>query len=346
MQFGVFDHIDASGLAPHAFYEERLAIIEGYDAAGFYAYHCAEHHLSPIGMVPSPSVFLAAVAQRTQRLRFGPLVYAVPLYHPLRLIEEICLLDQLSGGRLELGFGRGSSRAENLYFGQHYEEAQRVYGQTLEIVLNAFRNRTFSVPGAPATFQNVPLQIEPFQKPHPPIWYGVHSVESAERAGRQGLHLVSLDTATETRAYADRHRAVWRETHDGARPPRVGISRFIVIADDDATALGIARRAYRRWHASFNQTSRRHGYTATHMRPEDFDAMAATGKAVAGTPQHVLGVLERELAVSGADYLVGQFAFGDMTLAEVQRTIALFAAHIMPALAESSITSGGSPRAR
>src|ERR1019366_5549250 len=101
------------------------------------------------------------------------------------------------------------------------------------------------------TFQNIPLHIEPFQKPHPPIWYGVHSVESAERAARQGLHLVSLDTAAETRAYSVRHRAVWRELNGDATPPRVGISRFIVIADDGEEALRVARRAYPRWHASF-----------------------------------------------------------------------------------------------
>jgi alkanesulfonate monooxygenase SsuD/methylene tetrahydromethanopterin reductase-like flavin-dependent oxidoreductase (luciferase family) len=344
MQFGVFDHIDTNGLPAHAFYEERLAIIEAYEAAGFYAYHCAEHHLSPIGMVPSPSVFLAAVAQRTKRLRFGPLVYALPLYHPLRLIEEICLLDQMSGGRLEMGFGRGSSRAENQYFGQRYDEAQHVYGETLELVLDALRSGTFSLPGGGPTFQNVPLQIAPFQRPHPPIWYGVHSLESAARAGRQGLHLVSLDTAAETRGYAERHREVWRQTHAGDVPPRVGISRFIVIAEDDDTALAVARRAYRRWHDSFNHTSRRHGYQATHQRPAEFDGMAATGKAIAGSPATVLPVLERELAVSQADYLVGQFAFGDATYAEVRRSIDLFAEHVMPALRTTSLA--GSPTGR
>ena len=108
MEFGVFDHLDRSDTALADFYEDRLAIVEAYDRAGFYAYHLAEHHSTPLGMAPSPSVFLSAVAQRTRRLRFGPLVYAMPLHHPLRLIEEICMLDQMSGGRLEIGFGRGS----------------------------------------------------------------------------------------------------------------------------------------------------------------------------------------------------------------------------------------------
>src|ERR1700752_3015947 len=115
MDFGIFDHLDRSDLPLNEFYEARLKLIEAYDQADFYAYHVAEHHSTPIGMAPSPSVFLAAIAQRTQRLRFGPMVYALPLHHPLRLIEEICMVDQLSGGRLEIGFGRGSSPSEPRY---------------------------------------------------------------------------------------------------------------------------------------------------------------------------------------------------------------------------------------
>src|SRR4029078_306247 len=96
MQFGIFDHLDRNDLPLHEYYEARLKLIEIYEQAGFYSYHVAEHHSTPLRMAPSPSVFLAAVAQRTTRLRFGPLVYALPLYHPIRLIEEICMLDQMS----------------------------------------------------------------------------------------------------------------------------------------------------------------------------------------------------------------------------------------------------------
>ncbi|HYR97370.1 MAG TPA: LLM class flavin-dependent oxidoreductase, partial [Gemmatimonadales bacterium] len=107
MQFGVFDHMDASGEPLALLFENRLKLAEAYDRLGLYALHVAEHHSTPLGMSPSPSVFLALAAQRTKRLRLGPLVYTLPLYHPLRLAEEICTLDQLSGGRLELGVGRG-----------------------------------------------------------------------------------------------------------------------------------------------------------------------------------------------------------------------------------------------
>jgi len=111
LEFGIFDHLDRNDLPLRDYYEQRLKVIEAFDRSGFYAYHVAEHHFTPLGMAPSPSVFLSAIAQRTTRLRFGTFVYALPVHHPLRVLEEICMLDHLSGGRLEIGFGRGSVRS-------------------------------------------------------------------------------------------------------------------------------------------------------------------------------------------------------------------------------------------
>src|SRR5438128_10254432 len=211
MQFGVFDHLDRNDLPLRDYYESRLQIIGAYDRLGFYAYHVAEHHSTPLGLAPSPSVFLSAVAQRTRRLRFGPLVYALPLYHPLRMIEEICMLDQMSGGRLELGFGRGAVPAELIYFGQKPEAAQQVYAEAIELIRKGLTERTLTFHGRFFHFDSVPMELEPRQKPHPPIWYGVHAPESAQRAARQGLRVVSLDPVPATRAAFDCFRASWRE---------------------------------------------------------------------------------------------------------------------------------------
>ena len=90
-------------------FEERLRLVEAYEQAGIWGYHVAQHHATPLGMAPSPNLFLAAAAQRTRNLRLGTLVYLLPFYSPLRLIEEICMLDHMTGGRLEIGVGRGVS---------------------------------------------------------------------------------------------------------------------------------------------------------------------------------------------------------------------------------------------
>ena len=184
MEFGIFDHLDRSHLALADYFEERLAVIEAIDRAGFYAYHLAEHHATPLGMAPSPSVFLAAVAQRTRRLRFGPMIYALPLYHPIRMIEEICMLDQMSGGRLDVGFGRGASPIELELFGVDPGDARAIYDEAMEVVVRGLRGATLSFKGRHFNFDNVPMELSPFQKPHPPLWYGVHANDSSARAPR------------------------------------------------------------------------------------------------------------------------------------------------------------------
>ena len=333
MEFGVFDHLDRTGTSLAEFYEDRLRIAEAYDRAGFYAYHLAEHHSTPLGMAPSPSVFLSSVAQRTRRLRFGPLVWAMPLHHPLRLVEEICMIDQISGGRLEIGFGRGSVPIEIEYYGSDSADAQEVYTEAVEIVLKGLTQKVLDHRGKHFTIDNVPMELEPFQKPHPPVWYGVHMPDSAERAARRRLNVVSLDPPAETRLSIERYRSVWAETQGpGAPLPKLGLGRFVVVAPTDAEALALARRAYPAWHASFTYLFRRHGRSQSHPRPATFDQVMERGQGIAGSPKTVAAALGAQLTETGCNYMVGQFSFGDLTAAECLRSISLFADEVMPAL--------------
>ena len=201
MEFGVFDHLDRSPLPLADYYDARLAVVEAIDRAGFYAYHLAEHHSTPIGMAPSPSVFLSAVAQRTKSLRFGPMIYALPLYHPLRMIEEICMLDQMSGGRLDVGFGRGASPIELQLYGQDPDKAREIYDEALAVVLKGLTEKSVSFKGKHFSYDNVPMEIAPAQRPHPPFWYGVHATDSAARCARDSINAVSLDGVGDTRSF-------------------------------------------------------------------------------------------------------------------------------------------------
>src|SRR5213594_4312240 len=127
LAFGIFDHVDRGDEPLATLFEQRLRLAQAADAAGFRTYHVAEHHATRLGMAPSPGIFLAAVAQRTRRIRFGPLVYLLPLYTPLRLIEEIAMLDHLSHGRLEVGIGRGVSPFELKYHKIDHEESREIF---------------------------------------------------------------------------------------------------------------------------------------------------------------------------------------------------------------------------
>jgi hypothetical protein len=188
MKFGVFDHLDLGAVPLGEHYENRLQLIEAYDRLGLRSYHLAEHHATPLGMAPSPSVFLAAVAQRTRRLRFGPLVYTLSLHHPLRVAEEICMLDQMSGGRLELGVGRGVSPHEVAYYGVDPAKAQAMYIEALSVILRALTTKSLTFAGEHYSFRDVPIELEPVQRPHPPLWYGVARPEGPLGRRQPGQH--------------------------------------------------------------------------------------------------------------------------------------------------------------
>lgn len=334
MRFGVFDHLDRNNLPLQEYYEGRLKLAEAYDKAGFYAYHVAEHHSTPLGMAPSPSVFLSAVAQRTRRLRFGPLVYALPLYHPMRLIEEICMLDQMSGGRLDIGFGRGASQIESAMYGNDPAKAELMYVEGLELIMRGLTQKSLDFHGQFYSFENVPMELEPLQKPHPPVWYGVHSTVSAERAARQGLNIVSLDPADKTRTFTDRFRQVWHDTESiETSAPMIGLGRFIVVGTSDEEAIAIAQRAYPKWHRSFNYLfNLRGGKGPVHQRPADLETLIEIGQGIAGSPNTVTEFLKAQMTESGANYVVGQFAFGDLSLSEILSSLELFTGHVMPQL--------------
>jgi len=329
---GVFDHLDLGAQPIERYYRERLEIVEAYERAGFHSYHVAEHPLTPLGMAASPSVFLAAVSQRTKRLRFGPMVYVSPLYPRLRLLEEIGMLDQMSGGRLELAFGRGALPAELRFFGVDPADADRINQETIEFVLGALREGAVTVPEEGGRMRRLALAIPALQKPHPPLWYGVHSPQSAERAARLGMNVMTLDWAAQMRACTDRYRAVWRAERGGEPLPRIGLARFVYVDRTTDAARTVAARAYKRWRASFNYLSSLMGVKHLRPRPERFEEIVEDGRAFAGTPEAAAEFVVRQTAEAGANYFVGQFAFGDLTLEETLRSVGLFATETMPML--------------
>jgi alkanesulfonate monooxygenase SsuD/methylene tetrahydromethanopterin reductase-like flavin-dependent oxidoreductase (luciferase family) len=336
MKFGVFDHLDASGAPLAEFYENRLRLAEAYDRIGIHALHIAEHHATPLGMSPSPSVFLSAVAQRTKRLRFGPLVYTLALYHPLRLADEICMLDQMSGGRFELGVGRGVSPIEIEYFGFDPAKSQAMYLEAYQVILKAMRERVLNFEGEYFRFKDVPNHLLPLQRPHPPIWYGIANPESAEFAADNRFNVVSNAAPKAVRVITDRYRAAWeKKGNDPARIPFIGMARHVVIADSDAEALKLARRAYARWWESFDYLWRLRGQKPPFTTyTEDFDAVLRNGQAIAGSPDTVRETIAAQAKEAGLNYFLLRFAFGDLSLAESMRSVDLFASRVQPALEE------------
>ena len=328
MKFGVFDHIDRGSAPLEAQYADRLRIIEAYDAAGFDSYHVAEHHGTPLGMAPSPGIFLASVAQRTHRLRFGPLVYILPLYHPLRLAEEIAMLDRLSGGRLNVGIGRGISPIESGLYGNDPAEGAERFDEVLAILRLAFTSERITYAGKHYRFENVPVVMRPLQQPHPPLWYGVFTNDSAERAAERGFNVVTHSVG-EAREIGEHFRAA--AARAGNAGLQFGLGRMIVVADTDAQAVAIAERAFPQWSESFHYLYHAYGRSPVFGERPGLEGQRALGHVIAGSPATVLETLAAQAEASGADLHLGQFVFGDMTLAESLRSVELFAERVMPA---------------
>jgi alkanesulfonate monooxygenase SsuD/methylene tetrahydromethanopterin reductase-like flavin-dependent oxidoreductase (luciferase family) len=330
LAFGVFDHLDHSGAPLRDFYEDRLRLTALYDQLGFYCYHVAEHHATPLGMAPSPSVFLSAVAQRTRRLNICPLVYTLPFYHPIRVLEEICMLDQMSGGRFQFGVGKGISPIETRYYGVDPDKSARMMIEAFEVVMRGLQSRRLDFSGEFYSFKDVPIELEPCQKPHPPLWYGTGTIQSVERPAANGMSIVTNAPVDVTRTLVEHY---WKNYKPGLTPPKVGFTRHLVVAETDEAALAIARRAYRRWFASFMKLWHEHGTkTVGVLYPDEFDGPEGAGRMIAGSPQTVRRVLQSQIDETGANYMLCRVAFGDLSFDESRRSAELFAAEVMPKL--------------
>ena len=336
MKFGVFDHVDRGEepLAQH--YENRLRLTEVYDREGFYAYHIAEHHSTPLGTAGAPGVFLSAVAQRTKRLRIGTLVYTLPLVNPLRLLEEVCMLDQMSNGRLELGVGRGSSPYELAYFGVTAEGSATLYKEGYQVLMQGLQSKVIDFEGQHYRFKNVPVELECVQKPTPPVWYGLSAAAAVPWAAENGINIVCNTAAKNVRPITDRYREIWAGTARAAREPHpmMAIGRHIVVAETREAALGCGKRGFDRWYASLQHLWRLHGNPMTHYPvPEDFFAAADAGFVLVGTADEVAEELRREIETAGVNYVLTRFAFGNLSFEEEQRSATLFAREVMPRFA-------------
>src|SRR5258708_8132247 len=209
LKFGVFDHMDEAGRGLASIYEERLRLAEVCEAVHFRAYHVAEHHGTPHGIASSPNLFLAAMAQRTTHLRLGPLVMLLNLYHPLRAFEEISMLDQMSGGRVELGICRGAAPVELGFFFVEAGEAQSRSREAPALVLQAMAGGTLSYHGRHFDLQDLPISLSPVQLPHPPLLVGTLQQETAVWAADNGVNIVSVGVVDRVRPITDPYPSRW-----------------------------------------------------------------------------------------------------------------------------------------
>ena len=348
MKFGIFDYIDDRGEPLQKTFEDRLTLLKAAEAAGFYGYHLTEHHATPLSMTPSPSVFLAAAARETKRIRLGTLLYLLPLYHPLRLIEELCMLDHLSGGRLDIGVGRGISPMEFEAYGVDFNQSGEDFEHVFNIVHQGFTRERIDYHGGRFGFTDVPVVMKPHQRPHPPFWYGLRGDHGPAFAARHGMHGVTLGPDDKVARVLASFRKEWaaaaddRKRHESSigssvaspvESPYCGVMRAMFIADTDAQAERIARGAYKRWFDALAWLWVERGSFPPISISADYDASKAHGTLVVGGPESVARILLAQAERIRHNYLVLLIAFGSLTHAQEMHSLALFANEVMPKLA-------------
>ena len=166
---------------------ERISIM---DSTGYDAVWLAEHHFSGFSVCPSVHMMATMAAARTKRLRIGTAVSLAPFYNPLRLAEEVALLDVLSGGRVNWGAGRGFERSEFKAFGIAGEESVSRFHETVDIVLKAWTNDKLSYEGKYYSYDAVEVLPKPLQAPHPPTWMAATSMTAIEWAAANGFSIL------------------------------------------------------------------------------------------------------------------------------------------------------------
>ena len=344
LKFGIFDWIDRNDLALGDIYEDRLKLLEFADTAGFYAYHLAEHHATPLSIAPSPGIFLAAAAQRTSRIRLGALVFLLPLYSPLRLAQEICMLDHLTRGRLEFGVGRGISPNELAFFNVDPAESRVMFQEALTAITSGLTTGRMSSDGEYFRVNDVRLHIEPMQKPYPPLWYPTENPESMRWVAEQGFNtMVHYPSLEKIRELFDLYKSVWQESKDNPsrlnaheKEPKYGITRHVYVADTDAKAMAEAKEAFATFIHNFNYLRVEAGGTSG--RPEylaDFEARMEDGYHIVGSPGSVREQLKAHVEATGCNYFAGSFFFGTLSFEQTMNSLQLFAREVIPAFAEA-----------
>ncbi|MDR3512737.1 MAG: LLM class flavin-dependent oxidoreductase [Caulobacteraceae bacterium] len=344
VKFGLFDHIElTSGSSDiQTLYKERIALIQHAEKVGIWGYHLAEHHCTPLSAAPSPGLFLSALATHTSTIRLGPMVFLLPFYNPLRLIQEIGMLDNMSGGRLEFGIGRGVHPYEHAYYGIPTLQSSAIFEESLDIILKGLTADHLTYKGDFYRFDGVPvMDLKPVQKPYPGLWYGAVKESSILFAAKRGLHICTNGPVVMNKRAIDLYRETrakyWKSPEDlqpHVKDPMLAIQRFVLVGETEAEAVNLARERYSVFLQNINKLYSYYGLTDNKV-VVPFDQARNAEVLIAGAPEQVHEVLASQIEKTGCNYMMLNFTFGSLTAAETRASFDLFATKVFPRLTQA-----------
>ena len=330
LRFGLFDQLENDGSTPIGIqYREHLELARMADEAGFSHWFKSEHHHVPLDIAPSINVFLSAVIQETSNMRISSLVHLLPFYDPMRLYEELCMLDHLSDGRLDVGFGKGISPPEQILWGVPRDEAAARTEEAVDYILSAMKlvakeglGCLFSYDGRYWSATEHPLEISPFQQPHPPLW----RPGTLATAAQMGVSTIIPGPMNSIPENVEAYREQQNPEPAGGHTPILSTLRRIVVAPTEAEAVTIAERAWATFDANLTKLFREYDLWPPTMVPSflgDTEKAFATESLVAGSPTQVAEYFERFEQESGLTHVTLCPAFGNITTDEARTTLDL-----------------------
>jgi len=321
-------------------FDRGVELAVAAEALGYHNVWMAEHHFSTYGYLSRPIQLATYVAAKTKTLRVGTAVIVVPLHHPMVVAEEIATADILSGGRFDIGLGRGYQHYEFERFGLQLDEGRARFDESVDIIVKSFEGKPFTYDGKLYKLPETSLFPQPLQKPHPPVWIVAQSPYAIEATVRRGFNVLTGGFGVSVEQLGEFGKLFTKVVSE-VKPkeqPRVGVQRAVYVAENDADARDAAEHA--RWNMRVTLSLRNH-----YEKVEKGNAIATPAK----NEPSMEDLLERFLVIGSADTCIRQikrlqelvgithfncsFWFGDMDQKRVLRSMERFSKDVMPAVA-------------
>ena len=272
-------------------------------------------------------MLIAALGQRTKRIRLGPAVSVLPLHHPLHLAEEYALADNLCGGRLNFAIGSGFSPNEYKMFGMTMEEAREKYWETFDVILKAWTQEEFSHQGKHYQIEDGSLYVKPVQKPMPPTWIAASSDETLIRAGELGFPIMGIPFVRSTSlSEVKQKNELFMDSSVRAghkEKPEIMVALHVYLQPSEQDAVDSARPYFARV-VDYLKKYRRPG-----ARVPDFDTIKKDQLALFSNPEGACAIF-REYEKIGVSHVIAMVNFGGVPMPDVRRTLELMSTEVFP----------------
>jgi natural product biosynthesis luciferase-like monooxygenase protein len=322
-------------------YSHWLEQMDAAENLGFDSLWVTEHHFRYFGgMMPSPSVFLSAAAQRTKKMRLGAAVSILPMHNPLRVAEEFAMVDLLSNGRLNFGAGRGMHPTEYAVFGHDWSNAQSRLPEALDIVIKAWTGGEFEWKGEHYQFPKLNVFPKPLQNPHPPVYVTANrEPANFKMIGRRGHHLMTLPwiaSNEQQRPRVELYLNALREAGHSADDKEVFVMYPAYVGTDDLQARTEVIAHWQRWRVFALETlnlspSQGDPYQRV-FNHLDYEAMIRDSRGVFGGPETCTRILRKIIEVVGVTHIGLTFHFGGLSQDKVLKSMERFARFVRPSL--------------